>query len=52
MSIATLEEDVFGEPLTPFERLAAGIPAALAAAGHVLLVAAAALLVFVLVTAP
>jgi len=52
MTIATLEEDVFGDALTPLERIAAGIPAVLAAAGHVLLVAVAALLVFVLVTVP
>ncbi|GAB7014024.1 hypothetical protein [Halolamina salina] len=50
MSIATLEEDVFGDALTPLERIAAGIPAALAAAGHVLLFVATALFVFVLAT--
>jgi hypothetical protein len=51
MTVAELEEDFFGEPLTPVERVLAGIPAVVGAVGHVLLGATAVLLLYVLLTA-
>jgi len=51
MRVTTLEEDFFGEALTPAERLLAGIPLVLGAVGHVLLGTVAVLLLYVLVTA-
>lgn len=51
MTPSTLEADFFGEPLTPTERLLAGIEVALGVVGHVLLASTAVLLLYVLVTA-
>ncbi|NHX35003.1 MULTISPECIES: hypothetical protein [Halolamina] len=51
MALTTLEEEFFGEPLTPVERVLAGIPAVLGAVGHLLLASTAVLLLYVLVTA-
>ncbi len=41
MSVATLEQQAFGEPLTITERVTAGLIAAIAAVGHAVFGAAA-----------
>lgn len=51
MKIATLERDVFGEPLTPATRFVVGVTTVLAIVGHILLGSVAVLLLYVLVTA-
>lgn len=50
MSVTTLEEDVFGEALTPVERVLAGVPVVLGALGHLLLGTVAVLLLYGLLT--
>ncbi|WP_157969322.1 hypothetical protein [Haloplanus rubicundus] len=48
MSVRSLEGELFGEPLTIPERVAAGLAAVVGAAGHIVLVTAA-LLFFAIV---
>lgn len=50
MALKTLEAEFFGAPLTPAERVLAGIPAVIGVVGHLLLASTAVLLLYVLVT--